>query len=261
MGGLGLPIQWFNQLRKPKTGSAGEARRWRILAMWLFLFLAAVQQVFDLSGLGFRQSGKAQRGLAGFWHKLLFWHLRCLHLRRGGWIGPFIKQARGIFGFAFQRGGEILACDACLRAALTEAFEIRDGFGSGGNGGESGRVQRGIGPGHWLQGRRRRQGKQYAPNHQCFAYQTHRLQILFRFFLRGQSLPNRHCNLIKRYGFNRFKFAENSIGLISQLLTLARQLRVNTSGMRQSGITLAEQFRSLKNGDQQADRRELLWRA
>ena len=210
----------------------------------LRLFLAAAQQVLDLGGFGFRQSGKAQGRLANFRQRLLFGRLG--NLSRSRWVGPFIKQTRSIFGFAFKRGGKILAGDTGLWAALTKAFEVCDGFGSGGNGGESGRLQWGIGPGHWLCGGRRRQGIEQSPYDQRFAYQTHRLQIPFRLYLPSQLLPTQPCHAIKRYGFNRFKFAENSIGLISQLLTLARQLTVNSSGMRQSGTTLAEQFRSLR---------------
>ena len=200
---------------------------------WVTLFLAAAQQVFNFGGLGCGQSGEAQRWLVslGQGQRLFAWRLRNLFLRWGGGIGPFIKQTRRILCFAFQRGGKILARDASLWATRTKAFEVSDGFSSSGNGGKGGRLQRGIGPGHLLGGRRRRQGKQQAPHNQRFAYQTHRMQIPFRFFLPDLFLPIWPCHPIKPYGFNRFKFAENSSRLISQLLTLARQLRVNFRGL------------------------------
>ena len=207
-------------------------------ACWLFaltlvaLVFAGVQQVFDFGRLGWDQRGKAQGWLASFGQRqsLLFWRLCGLHLRRRRGVGPFIEEARRVFGFALERGSEILACNTGLRTALTEAFEIGNGFSGSRKRGEGGRLQGLIGSGHLLLGRRRRQGKNNAPNHQRFAYQTHLLQIPFRFFLREWLLPSLPFQPIKQHGFNRFKFAENSISLISQLLTLARQLRVNFRG-------------------------------
>ena len=191
------------------------------------LFLTSAQQVFNRGGFGIRQRGQAQGWLAGLW---CGFDLRGLYLRWGSWVGPFIQQARRISGFAFQRGRQILPCHTSLRTTLTKAFEISNSFGSGRNGGEGGRLRRGIAARHLQAGRRRWQGKQDASYNQRFTYQSHLVQIPFRFFLRRSVIPRPSCWPIKPLKRIRFKFAENSTGLISQLLTLAGQLRVNSKG-------------------------------
>lgn len=206
MGGLDPPIQRFNQLWRVKTGSAAQARRWREIVIWLFLFLVGAQQVFNLCWLGVNQRGQTQGRLADLrcGHGL---YLRGLNLWRSRWIGPLIKQLSRVFGFAFQRSRQILACHTSLWAALTKTFEVCNGFSSGGKGGEGGRLKYCIAACHLLRGRRRWQGKQNAPQYQSFAYQSHPMQIPFRFFLRWFLIPRLSCWPIKPLKRIRFKFA------------------------------------------------------
>ncbi len=200
---------------------------WKLFGLLVGLFFAAAQQIFNCRWFHVCQCGQAQRRLAKLWRGL---GLRSLQRGCGRRISPFIKQLGGISGFAFQGDRQILAGDAGLWAALTKAFEICQGFSCGRKSGEGGRLQRRIGPGNLLGGRRRWQGKQYAPQDHRFAYQTHLMFFPFRFFLRRIVISRPPCWPIKPLERIRFKFAENSTGLISQLLTLARQLAVNSKG-------------------------------